>query len=220
MSRSLCSRRWPRRHPACFSTAAPAERAISWTRNQLDAEAESPQVRERRWEFLAERPRTHHDDDVTLAVKIDVSGIEATNGFGGLPEFSSRQINTVISLKDGETGLLAGLIRDDETTLFEGIPGLSDLPGIGRLFSHTLTQADRTDVIVTLTPHIVRLLDLTESDLQPLVVGRESVSPIVGLSVPGPSRAGRRERKLVREWQRQRSSSQVEIPWIQGRCRQ
>jgi general secretion pathway protein D len=134
-------------------------------------------------------PRTHHDDDVTLAVKIEVSGIEATNGYGGLPEFSSRQINTVISLKDGETGLLAGLIRDDETKLFEGIPGLSDLPGIGRLFSHTLTQADRTDVILTLTPHIVRLLDLTESDLQPSVVGRQSVSPIVGLSVPEPSKA-------------------------------
>jgi general secretion pathway protein D len=131
-------------------------------------------------------PRIHHDDDVTLAVKIEVGSLETTTGFGGLPEFSTRQVNTVTSLRDGETSMLAGLIRDDETTLFEGIPGVSDLPGIGRLFAHRHTQADRSDVILTLTPHIVRVLDLTEANVRPFVVGRESVSP--SLSVLEPSR--------------------------------
>src|SRR5687767_6281033 len=79
-------------------------------------------------------PRTHHDDDVSLAVKIEVSSISG-QGFGGLPTFGNRAISTVIRLKDGETNMLAGLIRDDERRVMNGIPGLSDLPIIGALFA-------------------------------------------------------------------------------------
>ena len=81
-------------------------------------------------------PRTHHDDHVTLALKISVSNISGT-GFGDLPTFGNREISTVIRLKDGETNLLAGLIRDDERRTLRGIPGLSDLPIIGPMFAHT-----------------------------------------------------------------------------------
>ena len=52
------------------------------------------------------------------------------------PTFGNREINTVIRLQDGETNLLAGLIRDDERQIAEGIPGLSDLPLVGRLFAN------------------------------------------------------------------------------------
>ena len=58
-------------------------------------------------------PRTHHDDEVSLVLKIEVSSISGA-GFGGLPTFGNRYISTVIRLRDGETNLLAGLIRDDE----------------------------------------------------------------------------------------------------------
>ena len=67
-------------------------------------------------------PRTHHDDDVSLALKIAVSSISGT-GFGGLPTFGNREINTVIRLRDGETNMLAGLIRDEERTSLDGHPG-------------------------------------------------------------------------------------------------
>ena len=86
-------------------------------------------------------PRTHHDDDVTLALKIAVTSISGT-GFGGLPTFGNREINTIIRLRDGETNMLAGLIRDDERHSLDGIPGLSDLPLVGRLFAHTTKTAD------------------------------------------------------------------------------
>ncbi len=76
-------------------------------------------------------PRTHHDDEVSLAVKIQVSSISG-KGFGDLPTFGNRAISTVIRLKDGETNMLAGLIRDDERLVMSGIPGLSDLPLVGR----------------------------------------------------------------------------------------
>ena len=64
-------------------------------------------------------PRTHHDDDVTLALKIAVTSMSGT-GFGGLPTFGNREINTVIRLRDGETNMLAGLIRDDERQSLDG----------------------------------------------------------------------------------------------------
>ena len=64
-------------------------------------------------------PRTHHDDEVSLALRIEVSSISGT-GFGGLPTFGNRSINTVIRLRDGETNLLAGLIRDDERRVLVG----------------------------------------------------------------------------------------------------
>ena len=110
-------------------------------------------------------PRTHHDDDVTLALKVAVQSISGT-GFGGLPTFGNREINTVIRLRDGETNMLAGLIRDDERRVLDGIPGLSDLPVVGRLFAHTRTETQQTDIILTLTPHIIRVLDLNEADLR------------------------------------------------------
>jgi len=133
-------------------------------------------------------PRTHHDDDVSLALKIEVSSISGA-GFGGLPTFGNRSISTVIRLRDGETNLLAGLIRDDERRILSGIPGLSDLPLVGRLFAHSRRETQETDIVLTLTPHIVRVLDLSEEDLRPFRVGRDGdlAQPgIVPLPLPLP----------------------------------
>jgi general secretion pathway protein D len=117
-------------------------------------------------------PRTHHDDEVTLALHVEVSSLLGT-GFGGLPTFGSRQVTTEIRLHDGETNMLAGLIRDDERHTLDGVPGLSDLPLVGRLFARSRTERTETDVILTLTPHIVRVLDLDETDLRAFRVGRD-----------------------------------------------
>ena len=128
-------------------------------------------------------PRTHHDDDVSLVLKVAVTNISGA-GFGGLPTFGNREINTIIRLRDGETNMLAGLIRDDERHSLDGIPGLSDIPLVGRLFAHNTKSTDQTDIILTLTPHIIRVLDLTEADLRPFRVGRDSLAPIAELPLP------------------------------------
>jgi general secretion pathway protein D len=125
-------------------------------------------------------PRTHHDDEVSLALKIDVSSISG-EGFGGLPTFGSRAISTVIRLRDGETNLLAGLIRDDERQVLSGVPGLSDIPLVGRLFAHNRQQTQETDIVLTLTPRIIRVLDLTEEDLRPFRVGGETTAAVIDL---------------------------------------
>ncbi|HEX3644934.1 MAG TPA: secretin N-terminal domain-containing protein [Vicinamibacterales bacterium] len=125
-------------------------------------------------------PRTHHDDDVSLQLKIAVTNISGT-GYQGLPTFGNREITTIIRLRDGETNMLAGLIRDEERHSLDGMPGLSDLPMVGRLFGHTTRSTTQTDIILTLTPHIIRVLDLTEADLRPFRVGRDSLAPIAEL---------------------------------------
>lgn len=129
-------------------------------------------------------PRMHHDDEVSLALKISLSSISGT-GFGGLPTFGNREINTTIRLKDGETNMLAGLIRDDERIVRTGIPGLSDIPALGRLFTTHRREAQQTDIVLTLTPHIVRVLELSEEDLRPFKLGRDfgSGAPVI----EGPS---------------------------------
>jgi len=52
---------------------------------------------------------------------------------------------------------------------------------VGRLFAHNTKSTDQTDIILTLTPHIIRVLDLTEADLRPFRVGRDSLAPIAEL---------------------------------------
>ena len=133
-------------------------------------------------------PRMHHDDAVSLAVKVELSSISGT-GFGGLPTFGNRQISTVIRLKDGETNMLAGLIRDEERVSMSGIPGLSDLPVLGHLFAYNHKEAQETDIILTLTPRIVRVLALTADDLQAFRMGRDSGAPVTDvppLPIPLP----------------------------------
>jgi general secretion pathway protein D len=129
-------------------------------------------------------PRMHHDDEVSLALKIAVSSISGS-GFGGLPTFGNREINTVIRLKDGETNLLAGLIRDNERDVLRGVPGLSDLPIVGRLFAQNQRETQETDIVLTLTPRVIRVLDLSEEDLRPFRVGDTANVPIA-LPVPVP----------------------------------
>lgn len=118
-------------------------------------------------------PRTHHNDEVSLTLKVEVSSISGT-GYGGLPTFGNRSVNTVIRLRDGETSVLAGLIRDDERTVLEGVPGLSDIPLIGRMFARNKLERQETDIILTMTPRIIRVLDLEESDLRPFRVGGDT----------------------------------------------
>ena len=128
-------------------------------------------------------PRLHHNDDVSLRLKLEISNLSGL-GYNQLPTFGTRYIDTTIRLKDGETNLLAGLIRDEERTKLDGIPGLSDLPIVGRLFAKNHKETRQTDVVLMLTPRIIRLLNLTENDLRPFRVGRDSGGGVYELPLP------------------------------------
>ncbi len=117
-------------------------------------------------------PRVHANNEVTLQVKVALSSVSGT-GFSGYPTFGNREITTTLRLRDGETNIMAGLIRDNERPVASGIPGFSDLPVIGRLFARNKRETQETDIVLTLTPHIVRVLDLTEEDLRPFRIPRD-----------------------------------------------
>ncbi|MES1241829.1 MAG: cohesin domain-containing protein [Acidobacteriota bacterium] len=139
-------------------------------------------------------PRVHHNREVTLKVKVAVDQINSYRG--DQPIIGTRTIESVIRLQDGETNFMAGLIRSDESNAESGIPGLSEIPLLGRLFSNKRTDTTRTDVILTLTPHIIRNAEITEDDLLPIWVGTEqnitfrANSPRVESDVDGPFEAG------------------------------
>src|SRR5688500_14523183 len=130
-------------------------------------------------------PRTHHDGYVTLALELEVSSLGGT-GFGGLPTFGTRGITTTNRLRDGETNMLAGLIRDEDRRVRDGIPGLVDIPGIGALFAYNRRQSQETDVIITLTPHIIRVLNITDEDLRAFQVGGSGITTGFDLTLPIP----------------------------------
>lgn len=135
-------------------------------------------------------PRTHHNDDVSLGLKIEISSLSPATGFSGLPIFATRSITATIRLRDGETNLLAGLIRDNERSAMRGIPGLSDIPLLGRLFASNESETQQTDIVLMLTPRIIRVLDLTEDDLRPFAVGRGSsagTSPVMEITPVPPT---------------------------------
>src|SRR5262249_61777767 len=80
---------------------------------------------------------------------------------------------TVIRLRDGETNLLAGLIKRDDTNTKAGVAGIVDIPGVGDVFSTRTKDREETDIVLTLTPYIVRIPDISEDDLQTLWAGTE-----------------------------------------------
>jgi len=122
-------------------------------------------------------PRVHHDGDVTLALKLDISAV-GPPGFQGLPTFNSRTVTSVIRLRDGETNILAGLISDSERSSLSGVPGLASIPFLGRLFARNKTEVTETDIVMTLTPHIVSRADIKEEELRSFLVGGEN-SPLL-----------------------------------------
>jgi general secretion pathway protein D len=123
-------------------------------------------------------PRVHHDGEVTLALKIDISAVGPA-GFQGLPTFNSRTVTSTIRLKDGETNILAGLISDNERRSLDGIPGLSSLPVLGRIFSHNKNEGQETDIVMTLTPHVLQRPAFTADELRSFQLGSAEASPLL-----------------------------------------
>ncbi len=121
------------------------------------------------------KPRIHTEREVTLELEIKITSISGA-GIADIPIITTREVKNVIRLKDGETNLLAGLLKDEERRSLSGISGLSDIPLLGHLFSSTEKNIDQTDVILTITPYIIRTVPMTEEDSRPLWVDVEGLS--------------------------------------------
>ncbi len=121
-------------------------------------------------------PRVHHNREITLDLKVEISNVGETVKVGQTEAITigTRTITSVIRLKSGESSMLAGLIRRDKTTGVVKTPLLGDIPWLGRLFRNESTVLKDIDLVLTLTPQIIRFPDITEEDLAPVWVGTES----------------------------------------------
>jgi general secretion pathway protein D len=132
-------------------------------------------------------PRVHHNREITLKLSVEISNIGDKVSVG--PEqnaviIGTRTITSVNRLKDGETSLLAGLFRTESSEAVVETPGLSRIPWIGRLFTNKEKTFKRSDLVMTVTPHIVRFPDINDEDLAPIWVGTESRISFYGGNSP------------------------------------
>ena len=102
-------------------------------------------------------PRVNASGLVILDIVQEVSDAVATTTSAiDSPTIQQRRVKSTIAVHSGETIVLGGLIRDAELDGTSGIPILSDIPVIGNLFKTTSNSNDRTELLVLITPHVVR----------------------------------------------------------------
>jgi type II secretory pathway component GspD/PulD (secretin) len=126
-------------------------------------------------------PRVTLDGDVILELMVESStkGSDVNVAGQNLPSFGSRKVTTKMRLGDGESNLLAGLLRDDERKSLVGFPGGIHVPLIKDLFSANDSQISQTDIVMLLTPHIIRTQGVTERNLQGIYIGTAQ-NPMIG----------------------------------------
>lgn len=122
-------------------------------------------------------PTIYLGNDVGIKVGLEVSNITNTiqNSNGSLTyQLGTRNANTVLRLKDGETQMLAGLIDREDRKSGNSVPGLGELPIVGRLFSSNTDNATKTEVVLLITPHVVRNIVRPEAPVEEFSSGTES----------------------------------------------
>jgi general secretion pathway protein D len=121
-------------------------------------------------------PRVTYEGDIMLDLTVENSarGGDVIIAGNALPAFASRKVTTRLRLRDGESNLLAGLLREDERRALQGFPGLLRMPVLQQLFGNTDSSIRQTDIVMLLTPRIVRSHELTAGDLAPIYIGPQS----------------------------------------------
>lgn len=124
-------------------------------------------------------PIVYRDNDVAIKLTLEVSSIvkEILNPVSGTQAFQigTRTASTLLQLKDGETQVLAGLITDEERQASNRIPGLGDLPILGRLFSSQRDDNKKSELVLSITPHVVRAMPHADPRLAEFMFGSESM---------------------------------------------
>ena len=127
------------------------------------------------------QPTIHLDGDVAIKVGLEVSSIlkeiDVPIGNGGTTiayQIGTRNFSSLLELKDGETQVLAGLIQDSDQKNSTHIPGLGDMPLLGRLFGSTGTTRDKSEIVLSITPHIIRAQSRPGSEAMEFWYGTET----------------------------------------------
>jgi general secretion pathway protein D len=121
-------------------------------------------------------PHVHANRDVSMKLSVEVSSVTGNATIGGItqPIISQRKVEHEIRLKEGEVSILAGLISRTDSKTLNGWPGLAKIPGLRYLFSTDNTEKQEDEVLIVLTPRVVRLPDWTRANLRPIYSGTET----------------------------------------------
>src|SRR4051794_8907179 len=131
-------------------------------------------------------PRVTYEGEIVLdGFVVESSALGPSISVAGqdVPSFSSRRVTTKLRLREGESTLLAGLLRDEQRKILTGFPGITKTPILRSLFGSTSDEINQSDIVMLLTPHIVRTHELTVEDLSSIYIGTQQN---VGLGGPPP----------------------------------
>ncbi len=125
---------------------------------------------------LTAEPTIHIDNSAMVKLGLEVSSLGQNVGTVNEPAFQigTRNAETVMLLRDGETAILGGLIRDEERNTRVKVPGLGDFPVLGSLFTSYDDSQGRTDVLLTITPRVVRGWDIAGRNVREFYSGSEN----------------------------------------------
>ena len=146
-------------------------------------------------------PDIRLQDEVAIKVGLEVSslGTQVKTPSGTVAyQIGTRNANTVLRLKDGETQILAGLINDEERGSGNGVPGLASFPVLGRLFGSRSDNHQKTEIVLSITPHLIRNLNRPAANQGEFWSGTESflrtkplsLQPIVESAGSTPAKEG------------------------------
>jgi len=139
-------------------------------------------------------PTIHLNGEVTIELNFEISAVGAPITSGAANELlvpvNTRNLDTFVKTKNGETRLLGGLLQETEQISNSPIPGLSDIPGIGRIFNSSNIQKQRTDILISITPRVVKQVDRPDPEIEQFLSGTaESFGGgggLPALPTPGP----------------------------------
>jgi general secretion pathway protein D len=121
-------------------------------------------------------PRVHPEGDVSLKLKVEVSNVSNTISIGGInqPVITQRTIEHEIRLKEGEVSILGGLVTRSESKNLSGWPGVAHIPFLRYFFSEDDRNLTDDEVLIVLTPHMLRLPTITADRLRSLAAGTDT----------------------------------------------
>ncbi len=118
-------------------------------------------------------PAIHYNREVTLELQFELTNVIDMGSNYVPPTLGSRKVTTKLRLRDGETGIIAGLMKGSSSSGVTGIPILNRLPILKEIFSSNTKNSERTDILLSITPRILRMPEITSRDTATYYIGTE-----------------------------------------------
>jgi len=132
------------------------------------------------------KPRVTFENEIIIEIEVENSTLGNNINVAGqlLPTFGSRKVKTKMRLREGESNLIAGLVREEDRKVLQGVAGLMRIPILKDILGGTTEEIMSSDIVILITPRIVRTHELTQEHLNPIYIGSQMN---LGLSGPTPT---------------------------------